>query len=201
VNAIDAGSWVLASSNSGKLAEFRRLLSGTGIELNALEHPDSIPVESGTSFVENALIKARHASRLGSQPAIADDSGLCVDALAGAPGVHSARFAGPEASDSENIERLLAELTGIGPDRRGAEFHCVIVALRYPDDPAPIIATGRWRGRITTEPRGSNGFGYDPVFLDPALGLTAAELTAGQKDASSHRARACEALRRELGPG
>lgn len=196
-----AGSWVLASSNRGKLAEFRRLLGGTGIELNALAHADSIPDESGKTFVENALIKARHASRLGSQPAIADDSGLCVDVLGGEPGVHSARFAGPGASDSDNIERLLTDLAGIGPDRRGAEFHCVIVALRYPDDPAPVIASGRWPGRITTEPRGSNGFGYDPVFLDPALGLTAAELSAEQKDTASHRARACGVLRRELGLG
>lgn len=192
--------WILASTNRGKLAEFRELLAGAPLELEPLA-PGSpqVPDETGLSFVENALIKARHAASLTGRPAIADDSGLCVDALGGAPGVHSARYAGPGAGDRANIERLLRELQGVGAAARQASFHCVIVALVRGDDPAPVVAVGRWSGLIVAEPRGTNGFGYDPVFLDPALGRTAAELTRAEKNKVSHRARACARLRLELG--
>ncbi len=192
--------WVLASTNPGKLAEFRELLAGAPLELEALA-PGSpqVPDETGLSFVENALIKARHAASLTGRPAIADDSGLCVDALGGAPGVHSARYAAPGAGDRANIERLLRELRGVATTARQASFCCVIVALERSDDPAPVVAVGRWRGLIVAEPRGTNGFGYDPVFLDPALGRTAAELTQSEKNKVSHRARACAGLRLELG--
>ena len=192
--------WVLASTNPGKLAEFRELLAGAPIELEALARGSpQAPDETGLSFVENALIKARHAAGLTGRPAIADDSGLCVAALGGAPGVHSARYAGPGAGDRANIERLLRELHGVGATARQASFHCVIVALERTDDPAPVVAVGRWSGLIVAEPRGTNGFGYDPVFLDPALGRTAAELAPAEKNRVSHRARACAELRRLLG--
>jgi XTP/dITP diphosphohydrolase len=199
LNQAQLARWILASTNAGKLAEFRELLAGTPIELEALA-PGSprVPDETGLSFIENALIKARHAARLTGSPAIADDSGLCVDALGGAPGVHSARYAGASAGDLANVERLLRELRGVGAAGRHASFHCVIVALRRSDDPAPVIASGRWSGLIAAEPRGANGFGYDPVFLDPDLGRTAAELAPAEKNRVSHRARACAELRRLL---
>jgi XTP/dITP diphosphohydrolase len=191
-------NWILATTNPGKLAEYRELFADAPIDFEALDAA-SAPEETGPSFVENALLKARHASARTGMPAIADDSGLCVAALGGAPGVRSARYAGPEASDRDNIERLLAELADIGPDRRDAFFHCVIVALERPGDPAPLIASGRWHGRIATVPSGTGGFGYDSVFYDPALGLTAAELAPETKNAVSHRARARAELRRALG--
>jgi XTP/dITP diphosphohydrolase len=192
--------WILASTNPGKLAEFRELFAGTSIELEALESGSRrVPEETGRTFVENALIKARHAAGLTGRRAIADDSGLSVEALGGAPGVHSARYAGPAASDRDNIDRLLRELSGLPPAERRASFFCVIVALERPDDPAPVIATGRWNGVIAAQPRGTNGFGYDPVFLDPGLGRTAAELAPAEKNRVSHRARACAELRRLLG--
>lgn len=192
--------WILATTNPGKLAEYRVLLADTAITLDALDAGAGVEAEeTGGSFVENALIKARHASRLGGCRAIADDSGLCVAALGGAPGVRSARYAGADASDRENLERLLSELAGIEPERRAAVFHCVIVALETPDDPAPVIASGQWAGRIAIEPKGTNGFGYDPVFYDADLGVTAAELPPRRKNAVSHRARACAELRRLLG--
>jgi XTP/dITP diphosphohydrolase len=192
--------WILASTNAGKLAEFRELFAGTSIELEALE-PGSprVPEETGRTFVENALIKARHAADLTGRRAIADDSGLSVEALGGAPGVHSARYAGAGATDRANVERLLRELVDVPPAGRRASFYCVIVALERPDDPAPVIASGRWSGVIAAAPRGTNGFGYDPVFLDPALGRTAAELSPVEKNRVSHRARACAELRRLLG--
>ena len=191
--------WVLATSNRGKLAEYAELLVGTGIELNPLDGAtDILPEETGATFVENALIKARHAAVTTGQAAIADDSGLCVAALNGAPGVRSARYAGARASDADNIERLLRELDAVPVDQRQAAFYCVIVALESPSDPAPIVACGCWHGQIAAGPRGSHGFGYDPVFFDPEFGLTAAELPTQQKNAVSHRARACAELRRQL---
>ena len=192
--------WILASTNPGKLAEFRELFAGAPIEIEALA-PGSpqVPDETGLSFFENALITARHAAGLTGRPAIADDSGLCVAALGGAPGVHSARYAGPGAGAAANVERLLRELRGVGASGRQASFHCAIVALERRDDPAPVVAMGRWSGLIAAEPRGSNGFGYDPVFLDPVLGRTAAELSPVEKNRVSHRARACALLRRLLG--
>jgi XTP/dITP diphosphohydrolase len=193
-------NWTLASSNPGKLAEYRALLAGLPVVLKPLpaDGPD-VPEETGATFVENALIKARHAASVTGGPAIADDSGLCVDALGGAPGVRSARFAGVAATDSDNIQRLLHELAGV-PDRlRQAAFHCVIVALRAPDDPAPLIASGRWPGLIANEARGHFGFGYDPLFLDPEQGRVAAELPPQQKNRISHRGRASAELIRLLG--
>jgi XTP/dITP diphosphohydrolase len=194
--------WVLASTNPGKLAEFEALLADTAIELRALDAGSGqAPDETGSSFVENALIKARHASGMAAAAAIADDSGLCVDALAGHPGVHSARYAGAHASDAENIARLLRSLKSVPDSERQATFHCVIVALRAPDDPAPLIALGRWPGFIARAASGSHGFGYDPVFYDPELGCTAAELEPQDKNRVSHRARACAELKRLLGIG
>ena len=187
---------VLASSNRGKLEEIRRLLRDAGVEL--LPQSDfgiDSPEETGTTFRDNALIKARHASRVAGLPAIADDSGLAVDALEGRPGVRSARYAGMHASDDDNVDRLLAELEGVPEDRRGARFRCVAVFVNSPEDPAPLIGRGEWCGRILTERRGSGGFGYDPVFFVPDRGLTAAELPPEEKNRLSHRGQAFRELK------
>jgi XTP/dITP diphosphohydrolase len=186
---------VLASGNTGKLREFREILEPQGFELIAqgeLGIPD--PEETGLSFVENALLKARHASAASGLPALADDSGLCVDALGGAPGLYSARYAGAHGDHAANIGKLLAELEGRDDSERSAFFISVIALIRHPLDPAPLIAEGRWHGRILHAPRGSGGFGYDPVFLDPASGLSAAELAPADKHRVSHRGRAVAAL-------
>jgi len=187
--------WVVATGNRGKLAEIRALLSDLPIELVAqsdlgIEAPD----EPAITFVENALIKARHAARHTGLPAIADDSGLTVDALGGLPGVRSARFAGPDADDRANVDRLLDALRGVPSELRTARFHCVVVAIERPEDPAPTISTGVWSGRIAHEPAGTGGFGYDPVFFVDGHGCTAAELPAGVKNAISHRAAAFRGL-------
>lgn len=193
-------TFTLATTNPGKLAELRALLAGSPIRLCAMAADAAgVPEETGSTFVENALIKAHHAARITGRAALADDSGLCVEALGGAPGVRSARYAGPRATDADNLKRLLRELGGVSADRRQAAFYCVIVALRAPDDPVPLIASGCWPGRITFEPRGAHGFGYDPVFLDPELECTAAELDPEQKNRVSHRARACAHLMQQLG--
>jgi XTP/dITP diphosphohydrolase len=187
--------WVLATANRGKVEELGSLLREAGLSLQITAQSDMSvrpPAETGTTFVENALIKARHAARQTGLPALADDSGLVVDALHGAPGVTSARFAGEAATDVDNVAKLLTALTDV-PIPRTARFHCVLVALRGPDDPAPLIASGSWEGAIATTPSGSAGFGYDPVFFDPRLGRTAAELTRHEKNRVSHRG---EALRR-----
>ena len=179
---------VLASGNAGKLAEFNRLLADAGIEVvsqASLGVDDA--EETGLSFVENALLKARHAARLTGLPALADDSGLCVDALGGAPGLYSARYAGSHGDHAANIAKLLGELEAVDEASRGAHFHCTLVVVRHADDPDPLIAQGRWRGQILRAARGSGGFGYDPVFADPATGLAAAELSAQEKNARSHR--------------
>ena len=190
---------VLASGNAGKLAELRGLLAGEGFTLRAQSEFGIVDVEeTGLTFVENALLKARHAARATGLPALADASGLCVDALGGAPGLYSARYAGHGGDSGRNIERLLRELGGVDDDARGAAFHCCIVLLRHADDPKPIVVEGDWRGRILRAPRGDGGFGYDPVFLDPDSGLTAAELPAARKNALSHRGRALVALRARL---
>jgi XTP/dITP diphosphohydrolase len=184
---------VLASGNEGKLREFRRLLSPLGIEVVAqaeLGIPDAD--EPHETFVENALAKARHASRLSSLPALADDSGICVMALGGAPGVQSARYAGEPRSDGRNNVKLIADLTGVA-DRR-AHYYCMLVLMRHAADPEPILADGRWDGTIVDEARGSGGFGYDPHFLDPSTGLTGAELPLRRKNELSHRGRAMRAL-------
>jgi len=190
---------VLASSNRGKLVEIREVLAGTGIELIAQSdlHIDDAD-ETGATFVENALIKARHAAAISGLPALGDDSGICVDALHGAPGLRSARYAGTHGDSAANIAKLLAALEGVESESRTAHFHCTIVLLRSAVDPAPLIAEGRWRGRILDAPRGDKGFGYDPVFFDPALDAGAAELDADVKNRVSHRGQALAALRAAL---
>ena len=190
---------VLASNNAGKLAEFGRLLEGSGIEVVVQSELGVQDIEeTGLTFVENALLKARNAARVTGLPALADDSGLCVDALDGAPGLYSSRYAGPEGDAQRNIAKLLDALAGIPDERRSARFCCALVLLRHAEDPQPLIAEGRWEGRILHAPRGSNGFGYDPVFLDPENNLTAAELDPAIKNRISHRGRALQLLRQRL---
>jgi XTP/dITP diphosphohydrolase len=190
---------VLASGNTGKLAELRQLLDGGR---HALRPQSELGVadieETGLTFIENALLKARHAARATGLPALADDSGLCVDALGGAPGLYSARYGGIHGDAARNIERLLRELEGVDDPARGARFHCVLVVLRHADDPQPIIAEGSWHGRILAAPRGTRGFGYDPVFFDPGNACSAAELDPAIKNAISHRGLALAALKQRL---
>ena len=187
--------WVLASDNSGKLREIQALLTASGIEVVAQGKLDvRSPEETGATFVENALLKARHAALETGLPAIADDSGLAVDALAGAPGIHSARFAGPAADTEANMVKLLDSLAETPDDQRGARYHCVIVALLSADDPAPLISYADWPGVIARQPAGEGGFGYDPIFYDPELGATAAQLSAAVKNRVSHRGRALAKL-------
>ena len=186
---------VLASSNPGKLAELRALLEPAGM---GVVPQDAFgfdpPEETGLTFVENALIKARAACTATGLPALADDSGVVVDALGGAPGVRSARYAGDGASDADNLARLLEALAGVEPPDRGAAFVCAVVYLRHAQDPCPIVCEGVWRGRILDAPRGGGGFGYDPVFFVESLGRTAAELSRAEKNAVSHRGQALEQL-------
>ncbi len=192
---------VLATSNRGKLAEIQPLLEGLDYSLvtqGELGVEDAI--ENGQTFVENALIKARHACACTGLPALADDSGLIVDALDGAPGLVSAHYAGVHGDAAGNIHKLLAELAGIAEPQRTARFYSLIVLLRHADDPQPVIAEGLWEGRILDAPRGDGGFGYDPVFFDPVLGKSAAELSPGLKNRVSHRGRALAALRHLLLP-
>ncbi|MET0581454.1 MAG: RdgB/HAM1 family non-canonical purine NTP pyrophosphatase [Pseudoxanthomonas sp.] len=190
---------VLASSNQGKLQELGELLSGDGIELVAqsdLGVEDA--EETGTTFVENALIKARHATLLSGLPALADDSGICVDALNGAPGLYSARYAGEHGNASRNIDKLLEALRDTPEERRTAHFYCVLVLLRHAEDPQPLIVEGQWNGRILQERRGSGGHGYDPVFFDPRHGQSAAEMDSHLKNALSHRGQALALLKKRL---
>lgn len=195
----DAGRIVVASGNRGKLAEFERLLGPAGIVVVPQADLGVEDIEeTGSTFVENALLKARHAARLTGLPALADDSGLCVDALGGAPGLYSARYAGSHGDAAANIARLLRELDGVPDEARTAHFHCTLALLRHPDDPRPLLAQGEWHGRILHAPRGTGGFGYDPVFLDPGTGLAAAELDPPAKARGSHRGRALARLAREL---
>jgi XTP/dITP diphosphohydrolase len=189
---------ILASNNAGKLKEFAQLLGPIGFEL----HPQgefNVPEaeEPFGTFVENALQKARHAARLTGLPALADDSGVCVNALGGAPGVHSARFAGEPKSDARNNEKLIADLAAHAD--KSAYYYCVLVYVRHVDDPQPVIADGVWRGQIVDSPRGAGGFGYDPHFLLPEFGRTAAELAPEEKNAVSHRGQALRALVDKLG--
>ena len=190
---------VLASSNTGKLGELRPLLADTGLELVAqseLGVRDAI--EDGLTFVENALIKARHACRQTGLPALADDSGIVVDALGGAPGLISAHYAGVHGDGPGNIARVLRELEGVPPERRTARFHCTLVLLRHAEDPQPVIAEGSWEGMILSAPRGDGGFGYDPIFFDPVLQAGAGELPPEVKNRVSHRGRALAVLRERL---
>ena len=191
--------WVIASSNAGKLREFREMLGDSGIEfVTQGELGIGDADETGLTFVENALLKARKAARETGMPALGDDSGLCVDALGGAPGLYSARYAGVHGNAGANIDKLLDALRDVPEARRGAHFYAVIVLLRHAEDPQPLIAEGVWSGRILHERRGDGGFGYDPVFFDPELGVSAAELDAQRKNRISHRGRALAALRAKL---
>ena len=191
---------MLASSNPGKLREFEALLAPLGMEVvpQASLGVSDADEPHGT-FVENALAKARHASRRTQFPALADDSGICVGALDGEPGVHSARFAGEPRSDARNNEKLLRVLAD--KDNRRAHYYCVIVLMRHAEDPEPIIAEGSWAGEIIAEPRGANGFGYDPYFFLRDLGKTAAELDPEQKNIVSHRGKALRRLLAKLKEG
>ena len=190
---------VLASRNPKKLAELQDLLGALGYRLRPVsEFSDAAAEETAPSFVENALLKARHAAQASGLPALADDSGIEVDALAGAPGVHSARYAGATASDADNNARLLAALRDVPAHRRGARYVCVLAFLRQADDPVPVLAQGEWRGTLLTAPRGTGGFGYDPLFWVEAHGMSAAELPAALKNRLSHRARAAAALAHAL---
>lgn len=188
---------VLASNNAGKLREFDRLLGGRGFEVIAQGALGVGPAEEPhCTFVENALAKARHAAAATGLAALADDSGICVAALGGAPGVYSARFAGEPSDDARNNAELLRRLAGVA-DRR-AHYTCVLVAVRSADDPEPLIAEGRWHGTVVDAPRGDGGFGYDPYFFLPELGCTAAELPAEHKNRISHRGIAIQTLAAEM---
>jgi non-canonical purine NTP pyrophosphatase (RdgB/HAM1 family) len=187
---------ILASSNPGKVQEIQQLLTGCGVEI-VLQSDLGIAdvAETGFTFVENAILKARHAATLSGLPAMADDSGLEVDALNGAPGIYSARYAGPGSSDTDNNARLLRELKDIPDELRSARFQCVTVYMRHAKDAMPLVCTGTWEGRILLDPRGKHGFGYDPLFYVSTHQCSSAELPPDVKNKISHRARALQALR------
>lgn len=186
---------VLATGNAGKVRELASLLSDFGLDIVA---QTDLGVESaeetGLTFIENAILKARHAAQITGLPAIADDSGLAVDVLGGAPGIYSARYAGEDASDQQNLEKLLEALKETPDEQRHAQFHCVLVYLRHADDPTPLVCHGSWSGVITRQAAGNGGFGYDPIFFVPSEGKTAAELTREEKNAISHRGQALKLL-------
>jgi XTP/dITP diphosphohydrolase len=193
---------VLASGNAGKVREFNQLLGGEHIEVVPQSHfgvPDA--AETGLTFVENAILKARNAALHTGLPALADDSGIEVDALNGAPGIYSARYAGIGASDEENLRKLLAAMAGIPEEARAARFQCLIVYLRHAEDPTPLICQGTWEGSLLSAPRGENGFGYDPIFLVPGRGLSSAELPPDEKNRLSHRGQALRKLLEALRGG
>ncbi|WJD50913.1 XTP/dITP diphosphatase [Enterobacter sp. PGRG2] len=193
---------VLATGNAGKVRELASLLNDFGLDVVAQTElgVDSVE-ETGLTFIENAIIKARHAAKVTGLPALADDSGLAVDVLGGAPGIYSARFSGVDASDQQNLEKLLEELQDVPDDKRQAQFHCVLVYMRHADDPTPRVCHGSWQGVITREQAGNGGFGYDPIFFVPSLGKTAAELTREEKSAISHRGQALKLLLEALRNG
>lgn len=201
-DAVGGSRIVLASNNAGKIRELRALLAGTGFDVvPQSEFGISEADETGLTFIENAILKARHAADQSGLPAIADDSGLAVDALGGAPGVDSAYYAGRPTSARDNVDKLLAAMASVPEGQRSARFHCVIVLLRHARDPSPLIAHGRWEGHIAMAARGDSGFGYDPVFIVDASGRTAAELDATEKNRLSHRGQALRALVAQLEPG
>jgi len=186
---------VLASNNQGKVREFNQILGGLDIEVVPQSDFDVPEIEeTGLTFVENAILKARNAAQHTGLPAIADDSGLEVDALRGAPGIYSARYAGPGTDDLKNLQKVLQELDGVAEAERSARFQCLLVYMEHELDPTPLICQGTWEGRITTEPAGENGFGYDPVFFVPDLGCTSAQLSAEEKNRRSHRGQALQCL-------
>jgi XTP/dITP diphosphohydrolase len=197
MNSTMSRTLVLASNNAGKLKEFSQMLAPIGFELHT-QGEFNVPEaeEPHPTFVENALAKARHAARLTGLPALADDSGVCVNVLGGAPGVLSARYAGEPKSDARNNAKLVSDL--VAHTDKSAYYYCALVFVRHADDPQPIIAEGRWNGEIIAEPRGQGGFGYDPYFLLPALGKTAAELSADEKNRLSHRGQALRELVEKL---
>lgn len=185
---------VLATGNAHKVREIRGVLPGNVELVTQTELDIPSPEETGLTFVENAIIKARNASAISGLPAIADDSGLSVDYLEGAPGIYSSRYAGKDATDADNNAKLLEALDGVSRRQRGARFHCIIVMLRHGEDPVPLIAEGNWEGEILTAPRGHNGFGYDPLFYIPSMDCSAAELSAERKSQLSHRGQALRRL-------
>ena len=186
---------VLATGNRGKLAEMQALLAPLGLDVKAQsEFGVEPPAETGLSFIENAILKARHAARVTGLPALADDSGLEVDALDGAPGIYSARYAGDDSDDAANNRKLLHALAGSGTEDRRARFRCTIALVRHANDPMPTVVSGTWEGRILEAPRGKNGFGYDPLFLPEGLERTSAELDKTEKNRLSHRGQALNAL-------
>ncbi|KFX05386.1 nucleoside-triphosphate diphosphatase [Pectobacterium betavasculorum] len=186
---------VLATGNPGKVRELASLLADFGLDIVAqTELGVDSAEETGLTFIENAILKARHAAQITGLPAIADDSGLAVDALGGAPGIYSARYAGAEASDQQNLDKLLLTVKDVPDEQRRSSFHCVLVYLRHAEDPTPIVCHGSWQGVLTHQASGSGGFGYDPIFFVPELGKTAAELTREEKNAQSHRGQALRLL-------
>ncbi|MDI3441751.1 XTP/dITP diphosphatase [Erwinia sp. V90_4] len=186
---------VLATGNPGKVRELADLLAAFGLDIVAqTELGVESAEETGLTFIENAILKARHAAAVTGLPAIADDSGLAVDALGGAPGIYSARYAGLDASDQQNLDKLLVTLGPVPDGQRQAQFHCVLVYLRHAEDPTPLVFHGSWEGEITRAEAGQGGFGYDPIFYVPELGKTAAELTKDEKRAVSHRGKALSLL-------
>ncbi|XBS69115.1 RdgB/HAM1 family non-canonical purine NTP pyrophosphatase [Acerihabitans sp. KWT182] len=186
---------VLATGNAGKVAELAGLLADFGLDVVAQTSLGVEPAEeTGLTFIENALLKARHASLLTGLPAIADDSGLAVEYLGGAPGIYSARYAGPDADDRQNLNKLLAALKDVPEGARAASFHCVLVYLRHAEDPTPLVCHGSWRGVIGLSAAGLGGFGYDPVFRLPSLNRSAAELSREEKQRLSHRGQALRML-------
>ncbi|WP_415886679.1 XTP/dITP diphosphatase [Neptuniibacter sp. QD37_6] len=192
---------VLASGNKGKLKEFNQVLADLDVEVvPQSEFNVSDADETGLSFVENAILKARHAAEVTGLPALADDSGLEVDALQGAPGIYSARFSGEGATDAKNNELLLEKLEGIPSEQRSARFRCVLVFMRHANDPTPLICQGSWEGTILEQASGSNGFGYDPLFWIPELEKASAELAPEQKNQLSHRGQAVQLLKQSIKP-
>ena len=192
---------VLASGNLGKLKEFKNIFSNQGMNvLPQSQFKIDDAEETGLTFVENAIIKARHAAKISGLPALADDSGLEVDALRGKPGIYSARFSGEDATDASNNEKLLQMMKNIPHDQRTARFHCVLVLLRHAEDPVPLIFQGRWEGQILLEPQGNNGFGYDPLFFALDQQCCSAELEPEVKNQVSHRGKAMQSLIRALKP-
>jgi XTP/dITP diphosphohydrolase len=196
---VAASRLVIATSNPDKLREFRSLLAGLPFESVGLGELNlSSPQETGATFLANALLKARHAANLSGFAAVADDSGLEVDALAGAPGIYSARYAGSDADDAANNAKLMRSLAGVAPERRRARFRCALVFMESALDSAPLVAEADWEGFILEAPRGSGGFGYDPYFWLPERGMTAAEMLPAEKNRCSHRGKALRALREQL---
>lgn len=186
---------VLATGNQGKVKEMADLLSDFGFDVVAQSEFDVSEVaETGTTFIENAIIKARHAAKETGLPAIADDSGLEVDSLLGAPGIYSARYSGEGATDKKNLDKLLKDMANVPDKERSARFHCVLVLMKHENDPTPIVCHGKWEGKILTQPNGENGFGYDPIFWVPETNCASAELAPAQKKQLSHRGKALKQL-------